>query len=447
MKDNETKLDNAIPLDSASAETIQHFVETAHSVDMAAWLVELPYEQAKKQFLALDLIRRVETFSYLSFEIQADLVQQLARSDLAEIVSQMDADDCTDLFNQLAPMEQQRLLRDLTQKEREDIRRLSTYAEGTVGAIMTSDYATLTASLSAQEAIEVLRGEAPAKETIYTSYVLDAECRLIGSVRLYELILAAADTRLEQIMDPAPVSVTLDMNQEEVAQMIARYDQLSLPVVDDDNRLVGIVTHDDAADAMQRETTEDFQKIATVLPFSESMREAGLRVLYSKRIVWLVLLVFGNLFSGAGIAHFEDIILAYVSLVFFLPLLIDSGGNAGSQSATLMVRALATGDVTLKDWRTLIVRELMIAAALGATMAFIVSPIGLMRGGTDIALVVGLTMGLVVIIGSLVGMSLPFLLSRLKLDPATASAPLVTTISDVAGVLIYFSIATMVLGA
>lgn len=196
---------------------------------------------------------------------------------------------------------------------------------------------------------------------------------------------------------------------------------------------------------MQLERTEDFQKIATVRPFSESMLEASVGVLYRKRVLWLALLVFGNLFSGAGIAYFEETILAYVSLVFFLPLLIDSSGNAGSQSATLMVRALATGDVALKDWRNLILRELMIAAALGVTMAIVVSPIGLMRGGYDIALVVGLTMVLVVIIGSLVGMSLPLLLSRLRLDPATASAPLVTTISDAVGVLIYFSIATKIL--
>lgn len=445
MKKNEANLGDPIPLADAPDETLRHFVETAHAVDLAAWLAGLPRDLAKGEILALPLPRRAKTFSYLPFDVQAELVGQLTRGDLAEIVTQMDADDRADLFNHLTPEQQQRLLRDLAREEREDIRRLSAYAEGTAGAVMTSDYATLSARMSAREAIELLRREAPEKETIYRSYILDADRRLIGSIRLHELILAAADTRIEEIMDPAPVSVTLDMNQEEVARMIAHYDLLALPVIDEDGRLIGIITHDDAADVMQRETTEDFQKIATVLPFSQSMREAGMGVLYTKRIFWLALLVFGNLFSGAGIAFFEDMILAYVALVFFLPLLIDSGGNAGSQSATLMVRALATGDVALKDWRELILRELMIALALGATMALIVSPIGVLRGGSDIALVVGLTMVLVVIIGSLVGMSLPFLLSRVRLDPATASAPLVTTISDAVGVLVYFSIATIVL--
>lgn len=446
MRMNETGPGDAIPLAGASPESVHHFIETAHAVDLAAWIAELPHGMAKKQILALAPHRQAKTFSYLPFDVQAELVRQLERPDLAKIVTQMHADDRVDLFNHLAPEGQQRLLRDLAQEQREDIRRLSAYAEGTAGAIMTSDYATLAANMSAHEAIEALRREAPEKETIYRSYILDRDRRLIGSVRLHELILATADTRIEEIMEHAPVSVTLDMDQEEIARMIARYDLLALPVVDEGDRLVGIITHDDAADAMRRETTEDFQKIATVRPFSQSVREAGMGILYTKRIFWLALLVFGNLFSGAGIAFFEDMILAYVSLVFFLPLLIDSGGNAGSQSATLMVRALATGDVALKDWQNLILRELAIAMALGATMALIVSPVGVLRGGPDIALVVGVTMLLVVIVGSLVGMSLPFLLSRLRLDPATASAPLVTTISDVVGVLVYFSIATAVLG-
>jgi magnesium transporter len=369
----------------------------------------------------------------------------MAQPGLAELVTEMDADDRVDLFKHLPEDDQQHLMRGLAEGERDDIRRLSAHDESSAGAIMTSDYATLGADMTARDAIAALRTQAPVSETIYRSYVLDEGHRLIGSIRLHELILADDGTPIALLMDHAPVAVTVDTDREEVARIIARYDLLALPVVDDDGRLVGIVTHDDAADALQAETTEDFQKMSTVLPFSESLRDATIGVLYSKRIVWLALLVFGNLFSGAGIAMFEETILAYVSLVFFLPLLIDSSGNAGSQSATLMVRALATGDVVLKDWRDLILRELVIAAALGATMALVVLPLGAWRGGADVALVVGSTMFLVVIVGSLVGMSLPFLLSRLRLDPATASGPLVTTISDAVGVLVYFSIATLVL--
>ncbi|MBI6630909.1 magnesium transporter [Pontibaca sp. S1109L] len=434
-----------MPSLGAPAEVIETFLASAHGIDVAAWLADLSPPDALQHLSNMELPRRVEVFGFLPLNIQVDFAAAFAPAELADIVTHMDADDRVDLFNGLSESEQQTLMRNLAQAERDDIRRLAGHAEGTAGAIMTTDYATLRAEMTAQEAIAELRRAAPEKETIYRSYVLDDERRLIGSVRLHELILAADDIPIGAIMNDLPVSVPVETDQEKVAKTIERYDLLALPVVDENDRLVGIVTHDDAADAMQEETTEDFQRLSTVLPFTQSLREAGIGVLYSKRIVWLVLLVFGNLFSGAGIAYFEDTILAYVALVFFLPLLIDSSGNAGSQSATLMVRALATGDVALKDWRDLILREMLIATALGVTMAAVVFPLGLLRGGSEIALVVGATMFLVVIVGSLVGMSLPFLLSRLRLDPATASGPLVTTISDAVGVVVYFSIATLLL--
>ncbi|MCX7567385.1 magnesium transporter [Sulfitobacter sp. F26169L] len=434
-----------MPSASATPETVGAFVKTAHPVDVAAWLTILPEVEIAKHLRRLGAERRAEVFGNIPLETQIDVARTLSIADLAAIVTRMDADDRVDLFNQLTQTEQSDLMAQLAEEDRADIRSLSAYGDGSVGAIMTSDYAVLSREMTAQQAIAALRLQAPDTETIYRSYVLDDHRRLIGAMRLHELVLAADATPVHEIMETDPISVSLEASREDVANVIARYDLLALPVIDAEGVMLGIVTHDDAADAMQAEMTEDFQKISTVLPFSQSMREASIRVLYSKRIVWLALLVFGNLFSGAGIAYFEETILAYVSLVFFLPLLIDSSGNAGAQSATLMVRALATGDVVIKDWGRLIARELFIAAALGATMALVVFPVGILRGGSDVALVVGLTMFLVVIIGSLVGMSLPFLLSRMKMDPATASGPLVTTISDAVGVLIYFSMATAIL--
>lgn len=417
-------------------------IAAGHAADAAAELEALAFDARLARLIELPLQRQADVLGYLPLDLQAELARAMPGSDLAETVTRMPGDERADLFNHLSTAEQTSLLRDLAQEERDDIRRLTAHAEGSVGAIMTTGYATLAANMQVQQAVAALRREAPDKETIYRSYILDDERRLIGSIRLHELILAAADALVADVMNPSPVSIGLDADQEEAARMIERYDLFALPVVDTAGRLVGIVTHDDAADAMQAETTEDFHKASTVLPVAKSLREAGIGMLYSRRIVWLVLLVFGNLFSGAGIAFFESTILANVALVFFLPLLIDSSGNAGSQSATLMVRALATGDVTLKDWRNLLLREGVVAAALGATMAFIVFPIGVLRGGSDIAMVVGLTMLCMVIFGSLIGMSLPFLFNRLRLDPATASGPLVTTLSDALGVVVYFSIAT-----
>jgi magnesium transporter len=246
-------------------------------------------------------------------------------------------------------------------------------------------------------------------------------------------------------MEPDPVLIRVDGEREEAASLVARYDLLALPVVDEGGRLVGIVTQDDAMDVAQQEATEDFYRGSTVTPIEESVREASMFTLYRARIVWLVLLVFGNIFSGAGIAYFEDTIAAHLALLFFLPLLIASGGNAGAQSATLMVRALATGDVRPGDWGAMLGREVVIAMGLGLTMAFAVSWIGVWRGGPEIATVVSLAMVVIVLIGALIGLSLPFIFTRIGRDPATASGPLVTSLTDVLGVLAYFGIASTLL--
>ncbi|SEL13788.1 magnesium transporter [Colwellia chukchiensis] len=434
-----------MPDAQSSKAAIHEFIALAHAVDVAAFIERLEPVQALQHLRSLDLAKKTAVFAYLDLSSQVAFSNLLPHDELASVASLMASDKQVDLFNQLEPAKQQQLLQDLGEEQRNDIRRLSAYAEKTAGALMCCEYVTLAANLRAKEAIAQLRQEAPEKETIYRSYIIDSDRKLIGALRLHTLILAADDKPIMALMETDPVKVGLNDSQEAVAHVINRYDLTAVPVVDENDRLVGIVTHDDAADAMQQETTEDFHKTGTVEPLMQSVMKASMRLLYKKRIVWLALLIFGNLISGAGLALFEETILAYVALVFFLPLLIDSSGNAGSQSATLMVRAMATGDVVLSDWRKLILRELAIALALGLTMAALVFPVGLMRGGTEIATVVALTMILVVMVGSIVGLSLPFLLHKLKLDPATASGPLVTTIADAVGVIVYFSIATALL--
>ncbi|HEY7776311.1 MAG TPA: magnesium transporter, partial [Kineobactrum sp.] len=242
------------------------------------------------------------------------------------------------------------------------------------------------------------------------------------------------------------VTATVDTSQEEVARKIARYDLLALPITDDGGRLVGIVTYDDAMDVAEAEATEDIHKSATVGRLGRPIGQAGLGVLYRSRISWLVMLIFANILTGAGITHFEETIAAHLSLLFFMPLLIASAGNAGAQASTLMVRGMATGEVTGRDWSRLLGKEVLVAGALGITMAVTVMVIGVARTGFDIALVVAMTMVIVVLMGSLVGLTLPFILDKLDIDPATSSAPLITTVADVGGVVVYFSIATAVLG-
>jgi magnesium transporter len=430
---------------SGEASAMRALVDDEHPADISAALEEFEPRQTWTVLDLLPLDKQAVIFGYFDRDFQVELAQTAPRAKLARIVTEMNSDERADLFNELSEEQQDALLPALAQAEREDIRRLAGYEEGTAGSIMTSDYALLSEDLPAAQALEKLRHEAPDKETIYRAYVAGPDRRLVGAVRLQDLILAAPRTLVRDLMEEEPVSVRVDEDQEEVARQISRYDVLALPVVDGENRIIGIVTHDDAMDVLQEEATEDFHKVGTVGRLDTSVRDASIGLLYRKRIAWLVLLVFGNLLSGAGIHFYEETIAAVVALVFFLPLLIGSSGNAGSQAATLMVRALATGDVILKDWGKMLGREILIALLLGLTMALAVSGIGWYRGGPGVAAAVAITMVLVVIVGSLIGMSLPFVLSRFKMDPATASAPLVTTMADAAGVFIYFAVATAIL--
>lgn len=388
---------------------------------------------------------RAEVYAYFGPDEQVRLAQEFPAEVLAQLVSEMPSDERTDLFKRLAPEQQGKLLPALAKVEREDIRKLASYQEGTAGALMTSDYAMLRADMNVGQALHALRLEAPDAETIYHSYVVGEERKLLGVVSLRDLILADPSTKISDLMTEEVISGEVSENQEDIARRITRYDLLALPIIDGHGCLVGIVTHDDAMDVVSEEATDDFHKSAGVTTSVGNLKDAAIGLLYRKRVFWLVLLVFGNLFSGAGIAHFEDTIAANLVLVFFLPLLVDSGGNAGSQSATLMVRAMATGEVVMKDWFKLLGREATVALLLGCTMAVAVALLGFIRGDSMVALVLALSMVTIVMVGCVIGMSLPFILSKFNLDPASASAPLITSVCDAAGVVIYLYIAAQLL--
>jgi magnesium transporter len=432
-------------LAEGDTKSVSEFLEGQEIADVAAYLEELDTDPAMTAMRLLPLHDQAEVIGYLRPASQLVVAAQMGRRELARLMSAMSHDERADLFKRLDVEAQEALLPALSKAEREDLRRLAAYDEATVGSVMTSDYATLGPDMTTSEAIEALRGQALDAETIYTAYIVDAERRLIGVVSLRDLLVARPRQRVAEVMDREPIFIRAEAEQEEAARLIARYDLIALPVLDADDRLVGIVTADDAMDVAEEEVTEDIYKASTLGPIDTSVKDATIAVLYKARIYWLVLLVFGNIFSGAGIAAFEDTIAAHLSLLFFLPLLIASGGNAGTQSATLMVRALATGDVRPADFGWLLGREVLIALALGLTMAAAVSVIGVWRGGPDIAIVVALAMVAIVLMGALIGMSLPFIFDRIDRDPATASGPLVTSIADVTGVLVYFGIATLLL--
>jgi magnesium transporter len=386
-------------------------------------------------------------FAYLDPDQEEALLADLTDEETRHLLETLSPDDRTHLLAELPGQVTQRLLNLLSGGDLREARFLLGYPEESVGRLMTPDYVAIRADWTVETALRHLRAHGRDSETINRLYVIDADWRLLDDVELRRLILADPEAAVESIMDHAFVSISAFADREEAVRLFQRYGQVAIPVLDSGGVLVGIVTVDDVLDVAQQEATEDFHKVGSVGPIRASLREVGVGFLYRRRIGWLLALVVMNIFSGEVMRAFEETIAATVALVFFLPPLIASAGNAGAQAATLMVRAMATGDVLMRDWLRLLGKELGVATALAVTMAGAIYIVGVYRGGTGLALVVGLTMLAVVVVGSLIGMSLPFLLTRFRLDPATASAPLVTSIADITGVVVYFTIATWHLGS
>ncbi len=320
----------------------------------------------------------------------------------------------------------------------------------TTGSLMKEEYMTIQKSFTVEDAVAYLREHVKDKKNIHYLYIADEFNTLVGVLSIRELLSANGGRLVSEVMVRKLITFTKNIDQEQAAKVFRDKDLVSVPVLNKENQILGVVHVEDILDVMQQEATEDIHRMASVgttpPALDGGLMDATIGLLYRKRIVWLIVLVFMNVFSGAGIAHYEDVIEANIALVFFLPLLVDSGGNAGSQSATLIIRAMAIGEVKIRDWFKMFTKELFVSMAMGFTMALAVSAVGFIRGGLDIAIVVSLTMALIVVVGSVIGMSLPFVFRKLNLDPATASAPLITSICDIVGVLIYFGIAAWFLG-
>ncbi|MGQ9780599.1 MAG: magnesium transporter, partial [Bacillota bacterium] len=334
----------------------------------------------------------------------------------------------------------------LSSEDRKEALSLLGYPEDSVGRFMTPDYIAVRPHWTVAQALEHIRTRGMDSETIYNIYVTDDSWKLLDDIELRRLILAAPSEKIEQLMDHVFVSLNALDDREQAVRVMERYDVLALPVVDAEGILLGIVTADDVFDVAREEATEDFHKSAAVAPLRTSYHEANALSLFTSRIGWLVTLVFINLASSGVIAFFEKTLASTIALAFFIPLLIDSGGNAGSQSATLVVRALATGEVKISQWLKVLFREIMVGLMLGLVMGLASGLLGLFRGGYRVGLVVGISMTAIIVLANLIGVLLPFFLTRFKLDPAVASSPLITSIADCMALFIYFSIARWLLG-
>ncbi len=430
-----------------------------HPADVAELLLELSPPEIWFVLKSLDPALRGEIFSHLDTAKQIEVSEHLRREELALLIADMPPDDRVDLLKKLPEETIERLLPAIAHAEREDIRKLFVYQEGTAGAVMTSEYATISPNITVSAAIEKLRKEAPDKETIYYVYVVDEGRRLKGLVSLKDLIIAPPNALIKDIMHEDVITAKVIEDQEEAARKIQKYDLIALPVVDENNSLVGIITHDDALDIITQEHVEDMEKFMAIAGKHEV-------AMYTKtpawrhflnRAYWVVGLATLGLVSGIIIHSFEAALTNLMILAFYMPMIADTGGNTGSQSATVIVRALALREVSPKDFLRVLGKELQVALLLAFVLGLLSwAKVIFLSSGSEkalsgfslyqIATVISLSLGLQVVTATLIGAILPLLAAKLKMDPAIVASPALTTIVDITGLLIYFSCAKILLG-
>ena len=417
-----------------------------HPADIADIIRELEPTERVITLRVLDKIKIAEVFSLLDPEEEEEMLGYFTEHRAKAILLEMSPDDRTQLLDELPASVVKRLLNLFPVEEREEANILLNYPPESAGRVMTTEYVDLGTEITVSEALEHIRKTGPDRETIYTCYAINEKRVLCGVVSLKDIILAKPDQKISQIMNENVYKVNTTDDQEEAARAIQKYDFLSLPVVDSENRLVGIITVDDILDIVEEEATEDFHKMAAIQLPEERYFRAGYFKQLSGRVVWLFVLILAATISGKVLQNYSLALSSIIALAYFIPMLMGAGGNIGSQSSTLVIRALATGELTLKQWWKVLVREacagLVIGAVLGTTAFFIA--IFLLQN-TMLGITVGVSVATVVTVGNLAGAATPLIFSYLRLDPAIVSAPLITTIIDVTGIIIYFEIARRIL--
>jgi magnesium transporter len=438
-------------------EKVKEFFQERMWGELREYLMELPppdvseimpeLEQPKRVLLFRILPRELssEVFSYLESTSKDELMKSLTDRETRQVLEDLSPDDRTAFLEELPGLALQRLPNLLSHEDLRETMELLGYPEESVGRLMTPDYIAVRANWTIGRALEHIRRKGQESETINVIYVTDPSWKLLDALELRRFIFAEPDDTVERIMDYSYVSIQATEDQENAVELIKRYDLDALPVTDSAGILLGIATVDDILDVEEEEVTEDFHKTAAVTPLKTSYRESSVWSLVRKRMGWLVALVFINLIASGIIAANEEILVSAIALTFFIPLLNAVGGNVGAQSATLVIRAQATGDLRLSQWVSTVSKELRVGIFLGLGMALVTSIFGLFHGGTGIALVVGLSMLLIVLIINIVGVALPFFLIKIRLDPAMASSPLITSVADAIGLLIYFYLASRLL--
>jgi magnesium transporter len=424
---------------------LKEILSSEEPADIAELLYEFEPPARVFLFRLLPKDLAIEVFEMMEGAEREELLEHSTDEEVAVLIEEMSDDDRTALFDELPAKTVKKMLQVLSPAERKLANTLLNYPDDSAGRIMTPEYIDLKEDMTAEDAISTIRQNARSKETIYTCFVVDTRRHIRGVVELEDLIMAEGHTSVSSLMDD-PMYVYTNADQEEVAQMLSRYDLHAVPVVDSEERLVGIITFDDILDILEEEATEDFERMAGIQPVEDTYMNSNIFTLARKRFMWLVICIVTEAFTSSVLKTYSYTIETVVALTFFIPLLIGTGGNAGTQASTLVIRGMTLGEIEWKDLWKVTMREILTGLMLGIALALLALGRAYMLGtGTGVALTVAFAVIAVVLLGNMAGTFLPLVARFLKMDPAIMSGPFITTIVDVFGLIVYFEIAKVVL--
>lgn len=416
--------------------------------DVASFIEELDDEKIILVFRLLKKDVASEVFAYLPSDTQEHIIERINDTDLREIIDALFVDDVVDLLEELPASVVRRILKNANPLKRKTINEFLQYADGSAGSIMTSEYVALKKYMTVSDALQYIRKNAVDKETIYTCYVTSAQRQLEGVVTLKELVIADEETVIEDIMDTHLIRCVTTDNREDVARMFTDYDLLALPVVDHEERIVGIITVDDAVDVIEEEATEDIEKMMAITPTEKPYLKTGVFETWKSRIPWLLLLLLSAVFTGSIISHYEGALSRAVILTSFIPMLMGTGGNSGSQASVTVIRGMSLNDIEFRDFFRVVWKELQVSILCGVTLAVVTfAEVYFLNngGGFTIPIVVSLAMLITVVIAKVIGCVLPMVAQKVGLDPAVMASPLITTLVDAISLIVFFKIACMLI--
>lgn len=423
--------------------SLRDVLSTMNEADIAAMFAEIKEDSLPLLFRLLPKDLAADTFALMDTDGQELLIRGFSDNEIKEVFDELYVDDAADIVEEMPANVVKRILKNTDPEMRQMINEILKYPEDSAGSLMTTDYISLRPKMTVSDAIKRIRRTINDAETIYTCYITDDNRKLLGYLSVKNLLLAGPDEKICDIMDKTIICVHTLADKEDVAKDMNKYDFVTMPVVDDEGRLVGIVTFDDAIDVMQDEATEDIERMAAISPTEESYFKTSDFKHARNRILWLLILMLSAAITGGILTKYEDACSAIPLLVSFIPMLMSTGGNCGSQSSTMIIRGMSVDEIKLKDFFKVVFTELRISLIISVTLAVVNGiRIWIMEGDLKIAVVVSVSIIFIVIISQFIGCTLPMLAKRCRLDPAVMAAPLITTIVDAASILVYFSIAT-----